>query len=96
MQPGLRSKANDYFRVEDFGGKLEFRRNVKDDFTRLDFGMVGGLGYRLNPGPVSTSFSVNFYYGLVDVYKPETYNLNNSSLYVNVRIPIGAKNNIEN
>ncbi len=95
IQPGLRTTAFDIFELEDFGGDLEYKRDVKDDYTRLDFGVVGGLGYRFDPGPVSTSVGLNFYYGLVDVYKAETYNLNNSSLYVYVRIPIGAGKNKE-
>jgi hypothetical protein len=90
IQPGLRFKGFDYFNVDEYGGELEYKRDVRDDYTRFDFGMVGGLGYRMNPGPVSTSFGVNYYYGFVDVYKPDTYNLKNSSLYVYVRIPIGA------
>ncbi len=90
IQPGLRAKAFDYFRIEGYGGDLEYKKDVRDDFTRLDFGMVGGLGYRLKGGPVSPSIGVNYYYGVVDVYKPDTYNLKNSSLYVYGRIPIGA------
>lgn len=90
IQPGLRYKAYDYFNVEDLGGELEYKKDVRDDYTRLDFGMVGGMGYRFNDGPVSTSIGVNFFYGVVDVYKPETDNLKNSSLYVYARIPIGA------
>jgi hypothetical protein len=90
IQPGMRYKAYDYFNVEDFGGELEYKKDVRDDYTRLDFGMVGGIGYRLKGGPVSASIGVNYYYGVVDVYKPETYNLKNSSLYVYGRIPIGA------
>lgn len=90
IQPGMRAKGFDYFRVEGFEGNVEYKKDVRDDYTRLDFGMVGGLGYRLKKGPVSASVGVNYYYGVVDVYKPETYNLKNSSLYVYGRIPIGA------
>ncbi|WP_343854993.1 outer membrane beta-barrel protein [Algoriphagus jejuensis] len=90
IQPGLRAKAFDYFKVDDYGGELEYKNDVRDNYTRLDFGLVGGLGYRLKKGPVSTSIGVNYYYGVVDVYKPETYNLKNSSMYVYARIPIGA------
>lgn len=90
VQPGLRAKAFDYFRLEDFGGELEYKRDVRDDYTRLDFGLVGGLGYRLKKSPVSASIGVNYYGGLVDVYKPEAYDIKNSSLYVYGRIPIGA------
>ena len=90
IQPGLRTKAFDYFRVEDYDGELEYKKDVRDDYARLDFGMVGGLGYRLKEGPVSASIGLNYYYGVVDVYKPETEVLKNSSLYVYGRIPIGA------
>lgn len=90
IQPGLRTKAFDYFNVEEYGGELEYKRDVRDDYTRLDFGLVGGLGYRFKESPVSTSAGLNYYYGIVDVYKPETENLKNSSLYVYFRIPIGA------
>lgn len=90
IQPGLRSKAFDFFLVEDFEGDLEYKRDVRDNYTRLDFGVVGGLGYRLSEGPTSASVGVNYYYGLVDVYKPATYDLKNSSMYVYARIPIGA------
>lgn len=90
IQPGLRSKAYDYFDVEDYDGELEYKKDVRDDYTRLDFGMVGGLGYRFKEGPVSSSVGLNYYCGVVDVYKPETHNLKNSSLYIYARIPIGA------
>lgn len=90
IQPGLRTKANDYFKVEDFDGELEYKRDVRDDYARLDFGLVGGLGYRLKDERISPSIGVNFYYGVVDVYKPETQTLKNSSLYTYIRIPIGA------
>ena len=95
IQPGMRTKAFDYFKEEGFDGDLEYKRDVRDDYTRLDFGLVGGVGYRMSKGPVSPSFGLNYYYGLVDVYKPETYNLKNSSMYVYARIPIGAGGNKE-
>ncbi len=90
IQPGLRSKVKDIFTVEDFDGDLKYTRNVSDEYTRLDFGFVGGAGYRLKPGPVATSLGANYYYGIVDVYKPSDLKITNSTLYVYVRIPIGA------
>ncbi len=90
IQPGLRSKVKDIFTAEDYGGDLEYTRNVSDDYTRLDFGFVGGMGYRLKTGPVATSLGVNFYQGVVDVYKPADRSITNSTLYVYARIPIGA------
>jgi hypothetical protein len=90
IQPGLRTKARDYFKVTGYGGDLEYKKEVKEDYTRLDFGLAGGVGYRFTKGPISPSVGMKYYYGVVDVYKPETYNLKNSSLYVYARIPIGA------
>lgn len=90
IQAGLRTKAVDCFKVDGYGGELEYNKDVREDYTRLDFGMVGGLGYRFKGSPVSASVGLNYYQGVVDVYKPETHNLKNSSLYVYARIPIGA------
>lgn len=90
IQPGLRSKVKDIFTVKEYGGDLEYTRQVSDDYTRLDFGVVGGMGYRLKPGLVATSLGVNYYQGLVDVYKPASQKITNSTLYLYVRIPIGA------
>jgi len=90
IQPGLRTKAFDFFRVEDLGGESEYKRDVREDYTRLDFGLVGGLGYRFSENPISPSAGLNYYAGMVDVYKPQSENLKNSSLYVYFRIPIGA------
>ncbi len=89
IQPGLRTQVWDIFTVENYGGDLEYTRDVSDDYTRLDFGLVGGMGYRLKPGPVAVSLGVNYFHGLVDVYKPQE-EITNSSLYVYARIPIGA------
>lgn len=90
IQPGLVSRVNDIFTVDGYGGKQEYTRDVSDDYTRLDFGFVGGVGYRLKPGPVATSLGVDYYHGVVDIYKPQNLSITNSSLYVYFRIPIGA------
>jgi hypothetical protein len=90
IQAGLRSKAFDYFDLESNGGELEFKRNVSDDFTKLDFGLVGGFGYKLKKELKSMSVGMLYYYGLVDVLKNPDATVNNSSLNIYLRIPIGA------
>jgi hypothetical protein len=90
IQPGLRTTVNDVFTIEDNDGDLEYKRNVKENYTKLDFGLTAGFGYRFKPGPVSTSIGTNYYYGLVDVYKPADLSVSNSTLYLYARIPIGA------
>lgn len=90
IQPGLRSKVRDIFTAHNGDDEVEYTRNVSDDFTRLDFGLTGGVGFRFLPGPVSSSMGVSYYQGLVDVYKPTDQHVVNSTVYVYGRIPIGA------
>ena len=46
VQLGLRSKAYDYFTVEDtYGGDVGYETDVRDDYTHFDGGLVGGVGY---------------------------------------------------
>lgn len=87
--PSLRNKAYDIF-TTDVGGDLEYRKDIKDDYHRLDFGLMGGLGYRLMGGN-GMNLAIRYYYGLVDITisdaLPDQYN---ESLYLAVGIPIGA------
>ena len=89
--PSLRSKAYDIFtNTSPDGGDLEYKRDVKDQFHRLDFGLMGGLGYRLMGGN-GMNLTLRYYYGLVDVVVDDTTpNQYNTSVYLAVGIPIGA------
>lgn len=91
IMPSLRAKAYDIFSTEvDKNDDLEYKRDIRDEIHRLDFGLIGGVGYRLMGGN-GMNLSVRYYYGLVDVViddsSPDQYN---SSLYLSVGIPIGA------
>ena len=92
LQIGLRSKAYDYFDLEDtYGGDLEYKRDVGDEYTRFDGGLVGGVGYKVRKQTKSTAVGINYYYGLLDVSKVPDMKIKNSSIYLYVRIPIGTK-----
>jgi hypothetical protein len=92
LQIGLRSKAYDYFDLEDtYGGDLEYKRDVGDEYTRFDLGLVGGVGYKIRKQTKSTAVGINYYYGLLDVSKVPDMKIKNSSIYVYVKIPIGTK-----
>ncbi len=88
--PSLRNKAHDLFTTEIGKDDLEFKRDINSELHRLDFGVMGTLGYRLMGGN-GMNLSVSYYYGLVDVVindtSPDQYN---TSLYLSVGIPIGA------
>jgi hypothetical protein len=90
IAPGLRAKAYDIFTNEINDDDLEYKTDIKDQFHRLDFGLMGGVGYRLMGGS-GMNLTVRYYYGLVDITPddstPKQYN---TSLYLAVGIPIGA------
>lgn len=52
-------------------------------------GLTLGTGYRLNDKVSGMTIGVKYYYGLVNVYKGH-YGTHNSSLFLEVNIPIGA------
>ncbi len=91
IMPALRAKAYDIF-TTDVADKndLEYKKDIRNEIHALDFGLIGGVGYRLMGGN-GMNLSVRYYYGLVDVVindsTPDQYN---TSLYLSVGIPIGA------
>lgn len=90
IAPALRAKAFDIFTTEVTGDDLEYKLNTSDKFHRLDFGLIGGVGYRLLGGN-GMNLTVRYYYGLVDVVIDDsTPDQFNTSLYLAVGIPIGA------
>jgi hypothetical protein len=94
--PGLRTKAKDIFNTEVLDGDLEYVLDVKDQYTRLDFGLMGGIGYKLKKQIESTAVGVSYYYGLVNVSKLPDTTMKNSSIYFYVKIPIGAGAKVQN
>ena len=88
--PGLRYTANDIFETKVLDGDLEYKLNARDQYSRLDFALMGGVGYKLRKQLKSTAVGVNYLYGLVDISKSTDTTVKNSSLYIYVKIPIGA------
>ncbi len=89
-QLGLLYKEVDIFDAEKLGGDLTFKLDVKDQYKRIDAGLLGGVGYKFNKQPKSMSAGVSYYYGLVDVSNNPDYKIKNSAIYFFVKIPIGA------
>jgi len=91
LQIGLRSKAYDYFNLDDTNdGDLAYERDVRDEYTRFDLGPLAGVGYKIRKQAKSTAVGINYYYGLLNVSKVEDITIKNSSIYVYVKIPIGT------
>jgi len=85
---GLRSKAVDIFETTTLDGDLTYTKDVKDQYTRLDFGLTGGVGYKTKKILKSMAVGINYYYGLVNVSKTDVA-MKNSSVYLYLKLPIG-------
>lgn len=90
INTGVRNYAWDIFEKEDYDGDLSYKTDVRDDYTRLDFGLMGTAGYKLSKEVKSLSVGISYYYGLIDVSKADDVSIKNSSLYFFCKIPIGA------
>lgn len=90
IMPALRSKAQDIFTSTVQGNDLEYRVDIGDKVHRLDFGLVGGVGYRLFKG-YGMNLTARYYYGLTDIIIDDsTPNQYNTSIYLALGIPIGV------
>jgi hypothetical protein len=89
--PGLRTKGKDIFNIQVQDGDLEYILDVSDEYTRLDFGLMGGVGFKFRKHVKSVSVGVSYYYGLVNISKVPDTIYRNSSLYIYAKIPIGAQ-----
>jgi hypothetical protein len=90
FQLGLRSKAKDIFEVEALDGDLSYTRNVKNEYKHLDAGLAGGIGYKFKKQIKSLAVGINYYYGLMNVSEVPDMKIRNSSIYLYVKVPIGA------
>ena len=89
-QFGLRTKAVDIFETTTLDGDLSYTKDVKDQYTRLDAGLIAGAGYKLKKQIKSMAVGINYYYGLVNVSKTPDVTMKNSSVYFYIKIPIGV------
>jgi hypothetical protein len=88
-QAGLRTMAVDIFETTKLDGDLSYTKDVKDQYAHLDFGLVGGAGYKFKKELKSMALGVSYYYGLVNVSKTPDVTMKNSSLNFYLKIPIG-------
>lgn len=90
---GLRTSAKDIF-VNEIVDKedLTYKLDTRDQYKRIDAGIMGGVGLKLSKVPKSAQAGIRYYYGFVDPLKDNPGKVkNNSSLYLYISIPIGAK-----
>jgi hypothetical protein len=86
---GLLYKAFDNFSANINGGDLNYKRDILDQYHRLDAGATAAFGYRLMKG-LGMNFTARYYYGFADITKYGTQPSQfNRSLYLVLGIPIG-------
>jgi len=90
-QLGLIHKPVDIFDVEDLGGDLSFKREVKDEYKHIDAGLLGGIGFKFRKETKSMSAGINYYYGLVNVSEVPDQIIKNSYVNFYIKIPIGVE-----
>lgn len=90
-QAGLRTKVyNNYFVDLIDEEDLNYKEDIKSQYKQLDFGMTGGLGYRIKPGGMNIGFQ--YHYGMVDVLKDNPgAKQSNQNMYFYVTVPIGKE-----
>lgn len=88
----LRTKGYDEFKssVKD-DDDLSYKLDIKDNYKRIDAGIMVGAGVKLSKQPKSAQTGIRYYYGLVDPLKdnagkPQYF----SSIYLYFSLPIGA------
>ena len=89
-QLGLIHQSVDIFEASKLGGDLKFTLDVKDQYKRIDAGLLGGVGYKFKKEVKSMAVGVNYYYGLVDVSTNPDLKIKNSAIYFYMKIPIGV------
>jgi hypothetical protein len=85
----LFKKSTDEFHATLDGNDLDYTKKIKDEFTRFDLGVTGGLIYKIRKDR-GMGIGVRYLYGLTDVYKARAGTQVNSLWFLNVTIPIGA------
>jgi len=93
----LRTKGYDEFKasvVDD--DDITYRLDIKDNYKRIDAGIMVGAGMKLSKVPKSSQVGVRYYYGFIDPLKNNTGGAQYfSSLYLYFSIPIGVASSVE-
>ena len=88
LKTGAEEGTLDYGFIAIFNeDDIEFKHDIRDNITRLDAGLSGGVGYKFEG--TGMNLGITYYYGLVDIDKTDLHS-RNSSFYLYVDIPIGA------
>jgi len=88
---GLRYKAFDIFTADVEDKKdLTYELDVRDQYTRIDAGIMAGVGFQVLKG-TGYNFGMRYYYGLTEIMKENAGDpQHNSTYYLYFSMPVGA------
>jgi Outer membrane protein beta-barrel domain len=88
---GLRYKAYDIFYADVEDKKdLSYSLDVRDQFTRIDAGIMAGIGFQVLKG-TGYNFGMRYYQGLTEIMKVNAGDpQHNSTYYLYFSMPVGA------
>jgi hypothetical protein len=87
-QFALRTKARLQFEGEKDNKTLEINTDNRDLFTRMEVGIIAGVGYKLKQGK-GINVGIKYFHGLTDVLLDDANTSKNRSFYLSVGVPIG-------
>lgn len=88
-QVNLLTKPKDIFTGKVNDNELSYTTEIRETITKLDFGMAGGLVYKLREDH-GMGICLRYYGGLTDIQKDLPGANRNRMWQLNVTIPIGA------
>jgi hypothetical protein len=93
----LRTKGYDEFKNTLIDkNDVSYKLDIKDNYKRIDAGIMVGAGMKLSKVPKSSQVGVRYYYGLVDpLIDNPGKSQNFSSLYLYFSIPIGVSESVK-
>jgi hypothetical protein len=86
----LRLKANDTFTGPHESGDLKFEKDIAEEATRFDMGMIGGISWQFNKG-AGVKVGVRYYGGLIDVFQNDPGTNATRNIQLNIYVPIGRE-----
>jgi hypothetical protein len=88
---GLRYKAFDIFYADvENKNDLSYTLDVRDQYTRIDAGVMAGVGFQVLKG-TGYNFGMRYYYGLTEIMKENAGDpQHNSTYYLYFSMPVGA------
>jgi hypothetical protein len=89
IQVNLKLQAKDVFKTEVNGSDLNYTIKLEDQVTLFDFGLTGGLEYKLKKDK-GMGIGIRYYYGVTDMLDAESGYQLNTAWQLNISVPIGS------